>query len=411
MASASPFDILDAQSLTNVNAKGFVTDDARDAIFRKIRMKQENRTCFDCPTRNPSWISTSHGIFLCLECSGNHRRMGVHISYVRSCELDSFFPDQIVQMACGGNAKACRFYKEKGMGKTSELGKAVDYHSKIAATYKAQLEKEAQAVCAKLGVVRRGGETGSSVQEPVVAAVSNEAAVVSPAWSAVPMQSSMGTAAAAPKPALAPKPAQMSTPMTTVVRKSASLDFDFSAAAPAPTSQGYPSPKAAATPAKATNATPVAFSNSKQMSKEIDFDFDFDELEKEANAPPPPKPAPAPVSVAPTPPPAVKAKPAPVASPEEKASVSKFSSRKAISSEDFFPSDEVIVAKGQLKGFTDAQNISSDSLFGGGSTQANGKGAKNGDNATDFDDWMESALQGISKGTDYISTYLNKGFE
>ena len=66
------------------NAQGFVPDEVRNVFFRKLRMKSENRTCFECPNRNPTWISLTYGIYLCLECSGEHRRKGVHISFVRS---------------------------------------------------------------------------------------------------------------------------------------------------------------------------------------------------------------------------------------------------------------------------------------------------------------------------------------
>lgn len=69
--------------------------------LKALLNRPENHVCADCPERQPRWASLIKappgappgslpiGAFICLECSGSHRRLGVHISFVRSISLDS----------------------------------------------------------------------------------------------------------------------------------------------------------------------------------------------------------------------------------------------------------------------------------------------------------------------------------
>lgn len=43
---------------------------------------------FVCRAADPDWASLNLGILLCIECSGVHRQLGVHVSKVRSTTLD-----------------------------------------------------------------------------------------------------------------------------------------------------------------------------------------------------------------------------------------------------------------------------------------------------------------------------------
>lgn len=95
-----------------VDERGFVPDRFRDEFFQIVRNKPENRTCFDCESRNPTWLSLSFAVFICLNCSSDHRKMGVHISFVRSSDLDKFTPSQLLRMDIGGNSRARNYFKQ-----------------------------------------------------------------------------------------------------------------------------------------------------------------------------------------------------------------------------------------------------------------------------------------------------------
>ncbi|RLL99926.1 hypothetical protein CFD26_100007, partial [Aspergillus turcosus] len=85
-------------------------DPETKAKLLQISKTNGNDKCCDCGAPSPQWASPKFGTFICLNCAGTHRGLGVHISFVRSITMDAFKTSEILRMENGGNDPWKTFY-------------------------------------------------------------------------------------------------------------------------------------------------------------------------------------------------------------------------------------------------------------------------------------------------------------
>lgn len=86
-------------------------NEQHQAILSKMLREEDNKYCADCEAKGPRWASWNLGVFICIRCAGIHRNLGVHISRVKSVNLDQWTSEQIQSIQEMGNTKARQLYE------------------------------------------------------------------------------------------------------------------------------------------------------------------------------------------------------------------------------------------------------------------------------------------------------------
>ena len=66
-----------------------------EQILMELLKDDSNKVCADCGQKGTRWASWNLGVFLCIRCGGLHRKLGTHISKVKSVNLDKWTDEQI----------------------------------------------------------------------------------------------------------------------------------------------------------------------------------------------------------------------------------------------------------------------------------------------------------------------------
>lgn len=98
------------QSKADRERQKLITDKCQ-SLIEVLLKDDDNKYCVDCDAKGPRWASWNLGVFLCIRCAGIHRNLGVHISKVKSVNLDAWTPEHVAYVQRMGNSRARAIYE------------------------------------------------------------------------------------------------------------------------------------------------------------------------------------------------------------------------------------------------------------------------------------------------------------
>ena len=118
----------------------FINNEIKKQL-EKLSNEEENKKCFDCENQPARWTSLNNGIYLCHECSEEHKNFESGTNLIKSITLEQWNKSQLNIMKISGNKRLKLFLEKYNVPKNLE--KKQLYNSKLMVFYRKQLKSEA----------------------------------------------------------------------------------------------------------------------------------------------------------------------------------------------------------------------------------------------------------------------------